>query len=102
MCDPALAGNHAAALSLDASLVPLYRKMCRYADGTGGQAQAAPATHLSSSPLPSKELPIQRTAGSGSGNERDSDAPPNPFSSASNGGRSGRSGSVDGPRWNQR
>ena len=43
MCDPALAGKHGVALSLDAKLVPLYRKMCDYADtkiapGGGGGA----------------------------------------------------------------
>jgi hypothetical protein len=36
MCDPALAGKHGVALSLDAKLVPLWRKMCQYADSKIG------------------------------------------------------------------
>jgi hypothetical protein len=53
MCDPVLAGKHGVALSLDAKLVPLWRKMCLAADAqiignreedrTAGRSPPAPA-----------------------------------------------------------
>ena len=42
MCDPALAGKHSVALSLDAKLVPLWRKMCQYADSKIGHSSPQP------------------------------------------------------------
>ena len=58
MCDPALAGDDGAALSLDAKLVPLYRKMCAYAD-----------EHINNSPPPPRLPAIltQHPAGASEG-----------------------------------
>ena len=85
MCDPALAGKHGVALSLDAKLVPLYRKMCDYADtkiaaGGGGSYSAAGAQEVVATPgdIARAEAILSRHFGTDSGAGGGGTAPPLP------------------------